>query len=312
MRKINLAFYCYPKKGAVPDFTEVARRIETQTEDIAAKVFVTNASLRTLFGSSALCSRPTVTIEMDRIKFSKILRGYRLRHRLIGKIAEAEALAKVGVPVPRTVLIEPDTVLDPAEWGPYTVVKPNIGKRGAFVWVHRTSRIRYKDPMSFPADHYGRNGMIAQRFIYTGRYPIAHRILTYFGRVILAIRYDGRRDRRPLEGPEDFSKNGGHNIVAAAMGCQIIQIDDPDILGLARRAHSAFPEVPSLGVDIIREAETGKLFVLETNPYGDSWSLTSNGGANMQKQFNLDFHAQFNALDLITEASIEMARRYAC
>lgn len=311
MREICLAFYCYPRKGAVPDFEDVARRIEAQTDDIAARVFVTNASAHTLFSSLALVSRPTVTIEMDRVKFARILRGHRLRHHLLGKFEEMRALAEAGIPVPRTVKIEPDTVLDPNEWGPYIVTKPDFGKRGAWVWIHRTHRVRYKAPSSLTRDHYGREGMIAQQFIYTGRYPVAHRIVTYFGRVILAIRYDGRRDRRPLEGPTEFGKGGGHNIVAPAMGCQISEIADPDILDLARRAHSAFPEIPSLGVDIVRDAETGKLFVLETNPYGDSWSLTTDSGAEMQKQFGLDFHAQFNALDAITEASIEMARRYA-
>jgi hypothetical protein len=68
---------------------------------------------------------------------------------------------------------------------------------------------------------------------------------------------------------------------------------------------------PSLGVDVIRDARSGKMYVLETNPYGDSWTLTSGSGRNMEKQFGLDFHAQFNAISTITEASIEAARRFA-
>lgn len=311
-RRINLAFYCYPKKGAVADFQEVSRRIEAAAPDIKARVFVTSASLRTLAGSLAIAARPTVTIEMDRIKFAAIPRGHRLRHRLLGKLRELEILTAGGIPVPRTVPLRPDTVLDPGEWGPYVVVKPNIGKRGAFVWVHRTTRVRYRPPEEFPPGHYGRDGMLAQRFIYTGRWPTAYRVLTYFGRVVMAIHYDGQRDLPPLAGPAAFRMDGGgHSIVAAAMGCVISTAADPEVLDLARRAHALFPEFPSLGTDIIREAGTGRLYVLETNPYGDSWTLSSPTGRNMEKQFGLNFRAQFGALDIITEASIDVARRYA-
>jgi glutathione synthase/RimK-type ligase-like ATP-grasp enzyme len=267
--------------------------------------------MRTFVGSLALAARPTVTIEMDRIKFAGIPRGRRLRHRLMGKVAESQALSAAGIPTPRTVAIEPNTTLDPAEWGPYVVVKPNIGKRGAFVWIHKTRRVKYKPSSEFPADHYGRRGMIAQEFIYTGEWPVAYRVLTYFGRVILAIRYDGERNQPPLLGLTDFRRKGGYRIVAPAIGCTISTVGDPEILDLARRTHAAFPEIPSLGVDVVRDANTGKLFVLETNPYGDSWTLTSGSGRSMEKQFGLDFHAQFDAINVITDTSIEMARRYA-
>ena len=46
---------------------------------------------------------------------------------------------------------------------------------------------------------------------------------------------------------------------------------DADILALARRAHAALPEIALQGIDIIREAGSGKLFVLEANPGGNTW-----------------------------------------
>ena len=46
---------------------------------------------------------------------------------------------------------------------------------------------------------------------------------------------------------------------------------DADILELARRAYSTLPEIPLQGLDIVREAETGGLFVLEANPGGNTW-----------------------------------------
>ncbi len=39
--------------------------------------------------------------------------------------------------------------------------------------------------------------------------------------------------------------------------------------------------------------------------------LTSDSGVEMQAEFGLEFYAQFNALDLIADRSIEIARKYA-
>ena len=44
-----------------------------------------------------------------------------------------------------------------------------------------------------------------------------------------------------------------------------------DILELARRAYLALPEIALQGIDIIREAGSGKLYLLEANPGGNTW-----------------------------------------
>jgi len=153
--------------------------------------------------------------------------------------------------------------------------------------------------------------MVAQKFVYTGRWPVAYRVMTYFGQPIVAIRYDGRRDTPPLEHADGFADSGGRSIVAAAPGCTVSLTNDADILDLASRTHIAFPENPSLGVDIVREAHTGALYVMEVNPSGNSWMLTNEHGRRMQTEFRLDFYTQFGALDVIAERSIELARAHA-
>ena len=46
---------------------------------------------------------------------------------------------------------------------------------------------------------------------------------------------------------------------------------DTDILDLASWTYSALPEIALQGVDILREASSGKLYVLEANPGGNTW-----------------------------------------
>jgi len=309
--KINLNFYCYPRKGALDDFRRVADRINASTSDVRARVLPTTLHPSRLVGTVASAFDPTLSIEMDRLKRLKPFRGRRFQHIRMGKDEEMARLAAAGIPVPRWVKLEPGVALDAGEWGPYIVVKPSNGRRGAFVWVHRTGKVRYKPPEDFPEGHPGRDGLLAQQFVYTGEWPVAYRVLTYLGRPVAACRYDGRRDMAPLRSSAGFKDSGGRSIVANAMGCAITLTQDPEILDMSRRVHATFPDVPSLGIDFIRDANSGQIYVLEVNPMGDSWFLSSDAGRSMQAQFNLDLHSQFGALDVIYDASLEAARRHA-
>ena len=153
--------------------------------------------------------------------------------------------------------------------------------------------------------------MLAQRFIYTGRWPTSYRVCTYFGEPVCLLRYDGKKDQPPLEGPDGFKAAAGLSIVASAKGSSVTLCDDGDILDFARRVHAVFPDIPSLGLDIVREHGSGDLYLLETNPEGLAWGLTNNAGREIQAEFGLDFYSQFGALDLIANRSIEIAREYA-
>ena len=54
--------------------------------------------------------------------------------------------------------------------------------------------------------------------------------------------------------------------------------NDPEIIALGERAHKAFPESPVIGVDIIRHSQSGRLYMLETNPHGAVWHFSSTLG----------------------------------
>jgi hypothetical protein len=309
----NLVFICNPGKGNVDDFCEVSRAIERRAPEISARVLTSLRLRSALFEVLKLARRPTLAIQIDRDADLPLLRGPRLAHRRSGgKLVQYAELAAAGIPVAPWVEIRAETVLDPAEWGPYVVVKPSRGRRGAFVTIQGTGRVRYNPPEDFPEGHFGRRSpMLAQKFVYTGRWPVAYRVMTYFGRPVVAIRYDGRCNSAPLESAGGFGDSGGRSVVAAAMGCTISMIRDQEILELARRSHAVFPDNPSLGIDIVREEPTRALYVMEVNPSGNSWMLTNEGGRRIQAEFALDFHAQFDALDVIAERSIELARERA-
>jgi len=309
-RDINLAIFHDPLSRSAEDMEAIAAHIRERDAGIRVLVFSTEQPHT--FTPLRLLARPTVTVEFDRPAHFNLIRGRRLRQLPMGKLASNQQLQAAGLPVPECEVIMPATRLDPAVWGPYVVVKPDRGCRGAYVWVHRTGRVRYKAPAELPEDHPGRQGVLyAERFIYTGPYPVSYRVLTLFGEPLAATRSEGRHDQAPLAGATAFREAAGVSVVATASGCTISLTDDAEVLALARRVHAVFPTVPVLGQDIVREAATGKLYVLETNPGGGVWTFSNRSGRKMQAEFGLDFYRQFDGMRAAARVLTEVARRFA-
>jgi hypothetical protein len=67
---------------------------------------------------------------------------------------------------------------------------------------------------------------------------------------------------------------------------------DPEVLRLAERAHACFPDVPLLGVDIVREVASGRLYVLEVNAIGYNWNFRGSG----HRSWDFPLEEQFDGL----------------
>lgn len=310
MAKYNLLLHHYPREIEAGDLTGIRDRIAKLAPEIAVTVLTTDkphplAMLKTL-------ARPTVSVELGWAKYFRCLRGKAFRQwRSKSKSTEYRMLEAAGIPIPTWQPITPETKLTVEEWGNYTVVKPDSGLRGAYVRVTRTGRVKYRDPETLDKDNPGKQGgLLAQRYIYTGRWPVAYRVSTLFGTPLAALSYHGREDLPPVEGKLGFKKASGASIVASADGCRISLANDEDILDLASRTHAVFPHIPVLGIDIVRDAEDGQLYVLETNPWG-TWALGSKSGRRAMAENDIDIYAQFGALDRAAETLVELCRREA-
>ena len=84
MPQFNLAFYCFPKKEAIEDFRAAATLIEARAKDIKVSVLST-ASVLTTLRTPMIAIRPSLSIELDRLKLLRPLRGTRLVHQRMGK-----------------------------------------------------------------------------------------------------------------------------------------------------------------------------------------------------------------------------------
>ena len=244
--------------------------------------------------------------------------------RILGKDEQLRRLSSIGILAPRTATLSSVCSFDPKEWGDYVIVKPNNLNLGAGVTLVRTIDLsaRYEELADLssmaivrnsdmnrtlgpaaPRDQVGRSispeVLLVQPFIDHSEdgYPTEYRVLSLFGRALYCSRNRWGNKRPPLS---EIATDPRGLIASnsSMMGGRIRSIcNDAEIISLGERAHEAFPECPVLGVDIIRDNKNGRLYVLEVNPHGAVWHLSSSFAKTMDQKHTRELYAQFNALD---------------
>jgi len=233
--------------------------------------------------------------------------------RGLRKSEELAALERAGIPVPRWTVLHRDETPDLEGFGPYLVSKPDRGASGAEVRIRKTSRVQwrasYTDRVAQIAGRVDDN--LLQEFVYTGPWPVSYRVTTLFGKVLFALRCEADHGRRPTRDRWDF-KGGGISIVAGAVGARYGLTFDPEVIRLGERAHAAFPDIPLLGFDILRDCNSGRLYVIEANSDGWVWGFSNRMGRSVQETWNFDLEGQFDGIRkaacVLAEKTRELAR----
>ena len=235
----------------------------------------------------AIPRNPTLIFSPALIRHTPNVNGRLFCGYPLSKSEEYVALEKAGVPVPKWALLTEDHFPDLSGFDDFLVKKPDHGGRGAEVKIVRKHRVRWKSVMTRSAGE--SSSFILQRFIYTGARPVCYRVSTLFGKVLYSKKYEVREDRPGWDGPED-KEFSGRSIVASSPDSKVEANYDEEIIRFGEWAHSAFPEIPLLGFDIVRELPSGKLFVLEANAIGYVWSFytgqEASYGFSTEKQFD--------------------------
>jgi predicted ATP-grasp superfamily ATP-dependent carboligase len=152
--------------------------------------------------------------------------------------------------------------------------------------------------------------MIIQRFIDTGDYPSHYRVLTLFSEPIFAFRAVSTLRRPPLDAAVDILAAGPF---MAKHGQRRLLIPvETDVLDQSRRTFGAISEVALHGCDIVRDNETGRLFVLEINPGGNTWSFSSQWAALLRAELNMpDLSTQFDTWKTCARLLVQRTRSEA-
>ncbi|HWL92995.1 MAG TPA: ATP-grasp domain-containing protein [Phycisphaerae bacterium] len=297
----NLIIVHTPGAQDVSDFLKVKQLIAERAPEI--EVFlVANDAPQSVTRKKA-SGRPTLIFSPYYLQSFQPARGKIYAGRILTKLRQVRMLEDAGIPVPKAFFLNEDTKLDRAKWGDYVILKPNVGSRGSGVRLSPFGRIfDNARELGWPQTAY-----LVQKFIDTGPYPTEYRALTVFGEPVYCNRVTSQEKRPDLtpDMPMDgrIASNSGPR---ASTPCY-----DEDVLDLARRTFHAFPQVPVQGMDIIRDVHTGELHVLEVNPGGATWHLSSQLGKRLQERNGYSYYEQFDAISVIADRLIHVTRREA-
>jgi len=296
-----------PIANSQADFEELAQWTAALDPELAVHVV---GDSRAADLAANVPDLPTLTVSIGPLMKFVPRRGAVLQGQHVAKSTEYRALEAIGVPVPRWVRLLPDKTPSLEQFGDYVVTKPDFGARGAEVRIERRSCARWTPPRTQLSLGFGGplNPRLAQEFVYTGPWPNSYRVATLFGHALWSLRIEANHARAPLHARADFH---GQSIVSSGQGCTFTLANDAGVIALAERASKAFPRVPMLGIDILRDAESGELFVIEPNSLGYSWHFSSASGKRFQAEFGLSLESQFDgrrkAARLLAQACAERA-----
>jgi hypothetical protein len=304
-RSVPIHLALIPRRDHLDDFVRIAELV--RAEDPAVRPVILE-DRRSRLRQLLLARRPTFLFAIGPLQRFEPLRGCVRAAHSIPKSEECAALERAGIPVPRWALLTADEAPDLSEFGPYVVVKPDASGRGADVKVYRRNRVRWKPRATGIGRKEGNDDRIVQEFIYTGPCPTSYRVVTLFGTSLVAYRIDADRNRPGLPSRYGFGDVGSAQptIVSNSRGCRIVLDSDPDVIKLAELAHAALPDHPLLGVDIVRDADTGTLYVLELNTIGWTWHLSTRDARRIARETGGDPYAQMNGLE---RAACVLARK---
>jgi hypothetical protein len=307
----NLVLVNRPGSQDVADFIRIRELIGERAPDI--ETFIARWDHPGSVTRRQAARRPSLVFSPTPLSSFLPMSGKIYCGRNISKLEQARRLQSAGIATPETVPYGSDTELDLSKWGELTVLKPDTGGGGKGIEVIRTKSLG-KARLQGKEGEFGRR-MIAQPYIDTGPYPAKYRLLAIFGRPLYCELQASVAKAPPVDPESSVPIEGLITSQAsspATAGTRRTTVsNEPDVLAFAPIAAAAFSEIPLLGLDIIREAATGKLYVLEVNPLGYTWHLSSKLGKIAQRRLQIDRYSQFDALSVAADSLIERTRAEA-
>jgi hypothetical protein len=310
------------------DFKEIAEKVTAIDKDITVYALA-NSSVTQLPSLAWLW--PTLVVALTPEYRLQVKRGTVLKNSQIQKFAQYETFRKAGIPTPYTLPFRFGMTLDPILFGDFVVIKPmdlDLTSQGIGIQLFRRHRLERMGPRDFPLDHAihkAREGYLVQRFIDTGPYPCFQRIQTFFGNVMYCWEATLKILRAPLDAADSDIERAVIDIKGGDERDRKL-VKEPDVERLAQSVHAQFPDIPILGCDVIREESTQKLYVLECNPGGNTWAISSkigeaprlffgnakvNGFQRGNELGRRRLIEQYGAFDVVAKSLVEKTRSLA-
>ena len=227
----------------------------------------------------------------------------------ISKLEEYEHFKKHNIPCLPIEAFHWGMTLDKSVYGDWVVLKPQtIQSTGKDVNMVPTNLIPTLKLDDFPEDHLIRkDDYYVQKFIKTGETPTHHRVLVFCGEVLYSSSSTNFISYPPSESNLDFLLST--SITANFKGKRKIYFTKSnELIDLALKTAATFKDLPLLGVDIICDTFTKKLYVLEVNAGGNVWHFSSEIGKGLRRDLGGSkiMVSQYGAWDRAAKALLDI------
>lgn len=271
-----------------------------QSNEHGAVTLVVEANPTSDFWSS-LASLPTLIFSPIPLALDSRIRGYRLFAAHASKLEEMEMLQGRGFPIPRTVVLTPDLLLDEATWGKLVIIKPTAGRGGQSIRIMKVNEVSSFAQRHF-SEHHQLQQLMVQQWIDTGQYINSYRAMT----VLDCVAYVNQSVAQEPEMVTDKTSLEGIDVASNSRPRRILESNDPDVYRLAEDIAKNLTFSPTFGIDIVREQKTGRLFVIELNSGFPTWHLSSRAAKRDEIKLGsytlVGRYKQYNALESIANA----------
>lgn len=301
-----------PEYMATDDLLIIRDRIRQFAPDVHP--MVVGRGDRAALIESTWWKRPALTVSFGPVGSFRPIRGKVMFNHSISKLEQYRLMTAASLPTPRTAAFHFGMALPCEEWGAYCVLKPadlDVSSSGRGLYLFRSRRLSTLRREDLARDHLAASQpMIVQSFIDTGPRFRVYRCLTLFGEVIYQNLAEAPEAHPPLESDDETVEAILPEPPRTRTSPQIDT--DPAVMAFAGTIQSAFPEVPLLGCDIVKEMATNRLYAIEVNAGGNVWHLSSPRTRSSRSITKIQSYLKtFNSYDRAANALIRAARRHA-
>lgn len=279
--KSNLFIVFDPKRFAARDISEIANLVVQNAPDISIHIVHPRDTSRSV--DAKLWEFPSLTVSLAGPAGRFVpLRGPVLDNKALSKIEQYRRMQAADVPMPKTALFRRGEVYREKEWGELVVLKPADLKKTSHGKNVRLMRTRRLNDISM-----GRSAAsdmedtLVQSFIDSGVNSTVWRAMTFFGHTLYCMKSWSPQPRANLDAPDSeieaciIEPKQPEIVRAYEIPAMRALIHDAEVVEFARRVHETVPSYPLLGCDIIRDAETKRLQLIEMNAGGNVWHFSS-------------------------------------
>jgi hypothetical protein len=302
MKKYNLNIVVSPDRCDINDFVTIVDNIKNKSDDInveLSRLYPADEEIPEIESEEVFNpDLPSLTVCLiDLPGFNPP--GKLIMSKAINKIKQYEIFKDNNIDTPLTAMYDPN--MDFSVFKGHVILKPYQSvlqsvKENIFV-LPIEQVAKEKKIYEYP--------YIIQQFIDSGDYPSIYRAVVFLGEVLYKYKMSGTVKKLGDIIPVDFNNKN----VSPEVDTRVWD-HNQEVYDFAKQISEAFPDIPLLGVDIIEEANTKKLYAIEVNAGGNVWHFATHSRSIKlhphlaEKRLN-----QYGAFNVAADALINKTRK---